>query len=234
MEGGPPIRRIPGRKAPAEYGITGGALRNLPLKLLLNRKQIFNAVLRLTYYPIRWKSVRIIPALKPKKDPHSSDSYRPISLLGTISKILESLLLTRINEHLVHNQVMDSDQFGFRSDNSTTLQLYRITELVTTAFNRNQTTVIVSLDLEKVFDKIRHEGLFLKMKETSFPPRLLKTIRSYLKDRRLHVMVNGTESSERTMLSGVPQGSTLGALLSTIYVMDIPKPEDQAERNLRR
>ncbi|KRT81504.1 hypothetical protein AMK59_5109, partial [Oryctes borbonicus] len=67
----------------------------------------------------RWKSARVIPVLKPKKDPHSPDSYRQISLLGTISKILESLLLARINEHLVDNHLTDSDQFGFRSDHST-------------------------------------------------------------------------------------------------------------------
>ncbi|KAI4460548.1 reverse transcriptase (rna-dependent dna polymerase) [Holotrichia oblita] len=70
---------------------------------------------------------------------------------------------------------------------------------------------------------IRHEGLLTKMKVAGFQPRILKTIRSYLKDRRFHTVVNGTESSERQMLSGVPQDSAL----FSIYVADIPKPTDR-------
>ncbi|GJQ83305.1 hypothetical protein Trydic_g8896 [Trypoxylus dichotomus] len=102
---------------------------------------------------------------KPKKDHHLPEGYRPISLLYPASKVLETLLLARINDHL------DDDQSRFISGYSSTSQLFRVTDHVTTAFNRKQITVMVSLDLEKAFDKFCHEGLLLKLKDCVFPAR---------------------------------------------------------------
>lgn len=55
-------------------------------------------------------------------------------------------------------------------------------------------TVIVSLDLEKAFDKICHERLLSEIRVAGFHPRTLKTIRSYLKDQRFRTVVNGKKS----------------------------------------
>ncbi|KRT86221.1 hypothetical protein AMK59_191 [Oryctes borbonicus] len=87
-----------------------------------------------------------------------------------------------------------------------------------------------SLYLEKSVDKIR-QSLLMKMKEANFPPMILKTIRSYLKDRRFHTIVNGVESSERAMVSGVPQGLVLAPVLFTMYIRDIPSIDDSRVLN---
>ncbi|GJQ70087.1 hypothetical protein Trydic_g22563 [Trypoxylus dichotomus] len=105
-------------------------------------------------------------------------SCRLISLLCTIIKVLETSLLAKISDYLDEHRLLDDDQFGFRSGHSTTLQLFRITDHVTTAFNRKQTAIMVSLDLEKALYKIRHEGLLLKIKDYGFPNGILKTIRT--------------------------------------------------------
>ncbi|GJQ65904.1 hypothetical protein Trydic_g4004 [Trypoxylus dichotomus] len=139
------IKRIPLHKSSGEDGIPNGALTNLSLKLLINLTTIFNG---LTCYPSGWKSARLVPVPKLMMDHHSPESYCLISLLCTISK------------------------FGFRSGNSTTSQLFRIMDCFTTAFNRKRTTVMVSLDLEKAFVKICHEGLLLKMYDCGFDVRI--------------------------------------------------------------
>ncbi|GJQ71212.1 hypothetical protein Trydic_g18457 [Trypoxylus dichotomus] len=79
--------------------------------------------------------------------------------------------------------MLDDVQFGFRLGHSTTSQLFRITDHVRTVLNRKQIAVMVSLDLE-VFDKIRNDGLPLKMKDCGLSPRILKTVRLYLQNRR--------------------------------------------------
>ncbi|GJQ86981.1 hypothetical protein Trydic_g13322, partial [Trypoxylus dichotomus] len=51
----------------------------------------------------------------------------------------------------------------------------------------------MSLDLEKAFDKIRYEGLLLKMKDCGFPARISKTVRTYLQNMRFHTVINSSE-----------------------------------------
>ncbi|GJQ66724.1 hypothetical protein Trydic_g4669 [Trypoxylus dichotomus] len=192
------IKGIPQRKTPGEDGIPSGAPRNLPLKLLVNLTTIFNAVLYLICYPSRWKCARIVPVPRSKKNHHSPEGYRPISLLCTISKVLETLLLTRISDNLNEHRLLDDDHLGFRSGHSTASQLFQITDHVTIAFNRKQIAVMVSLDLEMAFDKIRHERLLLKMKGCCFPARILKTVRTYLQNRSFNTVVNDNDSSARS------------------------------------
>jgi hypothetical protein len=60
------------------------------LKILL---YILNATLRLEYWPTNFKLAKIIMMLKPTKPPKDVASYRPISLLPIITKILEKLIL---------------------------------------------------------------------------------------------------------------------------------------------
>jgi hypothetical protein len=53
-------------------------------------------MLRLSYYPLTWKFSEIIMIPKPNKPPEKVTSYRPISLLPTLSKVFEKILLKRL------------------------------------------------------------------------------------------------------------------------------------------
>ena len=57
---------------------------------------IFNAILRIQYFPKPWKPAQIKMLPKPGKDPHQTASYRLISLLPVFSKILEKIIYGRI------------------------------------------------------------------------------------------------------------------------------------------
>ena len=71
-------------------------LKELPKEGLIKLLHIFNAVVRRSYWPTKFKSAQIIMVLKPGKDPTDVMSYRPISLLSTISKTLQKLLSRQI------------------------------------------------------------------------------------------------------------------------------------------
>jgi len=70
-------------------------LRELPKEGLSNLMYIFNAILRLEYWPKSFKIAQIIMISKPGESPMDVSSYRPVSLLRTNSKVLEKIILKK-------------------------------------------------------------------------------------------------------------------------------------------
>jgi hypothetical protein len=83
-------------------------------------------MLRLSYYPLLWKFAQIIMIPKPGKAIHDASSYRPISLLPTLSKIFDKLLLQLLRRVVDLPALLPEYQFGFRAGHSTVHQTHRI------------------------------------------------------------------------------------------------------------
>ena len=80
------------------------------------------------------------------------------------------------------------------SGNNTTLQLVKIVNDIRRNYNKNKVTVMVLLDIEKAFNRIRIDGLIYKMISSAYPSIIVRLIYSYLSNRTLRVTVNNTKS----------------------------------------
>ena len=111
------IKLLNSKKASGYDLITAKLLQELPGKALAAITHIYNAVTRLHYFSIQWKFVEIILILKPGKPPQET-TYRPISLLLVLSKLLERVILKRLQPLISDGNVIPKHQFRFRKRDS--------------------------------------------------------------------------------------------------------------------
>jgi len=157
---------------------------------------------------------------------HKKDSkldylnYRPISLLSVFSKIYEKLIYSRTYHFLCENKLINSKQFGFRSNHSTNHALLNITERIKALVDKGQYVCGIFIDLEKAFDTVNHKILCEKLKYYGLRGNVNKLFQSYLSNRKQFVSIKGFDSESKDLKCGVPQGSSLGPLLFLIYIND--------------
>lgn len=189
------IQKLKNSKCPGMDNINNRCLKRLSRKALVFLTFIFNSCISLNYFPLTWKHAKVIAIPKPNKDHSLSKNYRPISLLSSLSKIFEKVLLNRLNKHISDNEIIPASQFGFRSEHSTVHQLDRLVNNVKHNRDNKKSTGLVLLDNEKAFDTVWHGGLLYKMIALHFPPFLINLVRSFLKDRDFVVSVGTGVSS---------------------------------------
>jgi hypothetical protein len=115
---------------------------------------IFNACLKLCYLSKQWRHTTVIPIPKPGRENSYPSNYRPISLLSSISKILERIILRRLNAFISGHNVLPNHQFGFRTAHSTSRQLNRVVRHVKNRKAQGKSTEMLLLDVEKAFDSV--------------------------------------------------------------------------------
>jgi hypothetical protein len=142
-------------KAASRNGVPNWVLRHVPKRAITFLTKVFNAVLRRHYFPPARKHARLLPILKPGKDPTQPSSYRPITLLDSVGKLFEKILLSTVLREINERGLLRDEQFGFRSKHSTTLQLARLVERVNRNFDKRRLTGAVFMDVAKAFDTVR-------------------------------------------------------------------------------
>uniref|UniRef100_A0A2A4K8E7 Reverse transcriptase domain-containing protein n=1 Tax=Heliothis virescens TaxID=7102 RepID=A0A2A4K8E7_HELVI len=219
------IKQLGKKKAPGYDLITGEIMHHLPRKPIVLLTMIINAILRVHYYPKLWKISQICMIPKPGKPPTETSSYRPISLLPTISKLFEKIFLSRLKPVLDEENIIPNHQFGFRQNHSTVEQVHRVVNKIRQSLEKKEYCAAVFLDVQQAFDRVWHKGLLYKLK-TKLPNSYYMVLKSYLLDRKFQVKFSDEVSQLYDIKASVPQGSVLGPILYSIYTADLPDGGD--------
>ncbi len=171
-------------------------------------------------FPTCLKKANVVPLYK-KKDRTDPTNYRPVSLLNSLSKVIEKVIYNRIYQFM--DDKLCWNQFGFRPSHSTTdLMIYTV-ESICQQLDQKGFSIPLYFDLGKAFDTLPHTTLLQKLSYYGIRGVALELMTSYLSERSQTVVVNNTSSEPAKIDIGVPQGSILGPLLFIIYINDIQK-----------
>lgn len=181
---------------------------------------IVNSCIENGQFPGCWKTSHVLPLPK-VSCPSELKHLRPISILPTLSKVIERILEDQIREHVLSCQILPAFQSGYRKDYSCTTALLKVTDDILEASDRGELTALILLDYSKAFDRLNHDLLLAVLAYVGFDESAQVLIRSYLTGRRQAVKLNGALSSMIGVPCGVPQGSILGPLLFSIYTSQL-------------
>lgn len=184
---------------------------------------IINSSMSLGYVPKMFKLAVIKPLIKkPQLDASELANFRPISNLPFLSKILEKAVSSQLCSFLERNDICEDFQSGFRPYHSTETALIRVTNDLLLSSDRGCISLLVLLDLSAAFDTIDHNILLNRLHDyVGISGTALAWFKSYLTDRHQFVAVNNDVSDRSRVQYGVPQGSVLGPLLFTLYMLPL-------------
>ena len=220
------INNLKKRSAPGKDGITTEHLVYADTDNVLSRLvQIYLAIFSHNLVPQVLRVGVIIPILKkPTLDVSDFNNYRPITLCSVFAKLLELIILPE-------SEICDG-QYGYRKNKGTDFCSAMINDLVSVFNSQGSPVYICSLDAEKCFDSIWHDGLLYKLMPV-MPMAHWRLLFSWYKSLSALVRINGTDGPTFEISKGTRQGSILSPFIFNIFLNDLLLELEACECGLR-
>ncbi|PCD42255.1 hypothetical protein AU210_004785 [Fusarium oxysporum f. sp. radicis-cucumerinum] len=213
------IRGLQNNKAPGPYQVPNEAIK-LGMELLLPYFLLgFRACLNLSLHPTNFKDSIIVMLLKAGEEVDKPESYRPISLLSTVSKLCERILADMMLDVLKENpHFLLATQFGNKTTTEALQYLFRII-YGTWCSRSNDVVTILGLDMSSAYDNFYRQKLLQTLYDKDFPKWFVDIIGRVLSLRDATLRLPGIISERFGMNTGIPQGLPLSTVLFSLFLL---------------
>jgi len=198
------------KKAPGIDGITGGIYLRTFNTFPRLITAIYNQCQKRGCFPKKVEIAKIIPIIKPGKEKSMDPfKYRSISLLNMGGKVLEKLLISRINHHVYKHNLLTDRKFGFMSQKSTTDAAMEAKKIIQPVLENRGLVIMIILDVKGAFEAAWWPSILQALKYLGCRRNLYNLSKGYF-SHRTAVMFTNSVSIKRRMTKGCPQGFCCG------------------------
>lgn len=162
------------------------------------------------------------------RDPTDPKSYCPISLLNQDYKLFTALLIGRLNK--IITAYVHQDQAGFIPGRDILDNVYRTLEVIHYCkAQKMESTLLLSLDVEKAFDRIEHGFILSLLQRMNFGRKFLTALQTIYESPSASVKVNGHISTNFKITRGTYQGCPFSPLLFVLLIEPLAEALRRAE-----
>ncbi|CAM5107883.1 unnamed protein product [Natator depressus] len=181
---------------------------------------IFEMSWKMGEIPEEWKRANIVPIYK-KGNKDNPGNYRPVSLTSVPGKIMQQIIKQSICKYLEDNKVISNSEHGFVKNKSCQTKLIAFFDSVTSLVDGGEEVDVVYLDFSKAFDTVSHDLLINKLGNCNLDGAIIRWMQNWLENHSLRIVISGSQSCRKGIISGVPQSSVLDPVLFNIFINDL-------------
>jgi hypothetical protein len=217
--------------SPGLDGIPALALKSLSSNNIELVLKLYNCSLSLGHFPVTWKHGRTIVLRKPgKKDYSKARSFRPITMLPSIGKLMEKIIANRFRYLICQSfatthPMVPRCQFGFLPQRSCEQATAVLLDAIRNGWSRGLTTTVAFLDVRGAYDTVLHDQLLTTLSERQVPAELIRWLASFLRHRRSTLQIEG---HTKTYSHGTPPRIT--TVSHIVHPVQCQRPGDPRTR----
>ena len=212
------VKGLKNNKAVGNDDIPGEVYKYASHRLIAVLALFLSGCIQVKELPRQVMHVTVIPLLKCKtKDPSDINNYRPIAIATSISKVLEQVILARLQAFLF---TADS-QFGFKEGHGTDMAIFALKQTIEYYRCRDSPVFLCFLDAKKAFDRVNHWTLFRKLIEREAPLHIVQLLVFWYREQEFLVRWGSSKSATYRCINGIRQGGQLSPLLYNVYTDEL-------------
>lgn len=179
---------------------------------------LFNGLIQHGFVPTDFLKSTISPVIKDREgDLSTPNNYRGVTLSNLFAQLFERALRLKFGHYLGSDDL----QFGFKSQHSTSQAMYCLKSCVEYFTEKKSNVFAAFFDFTKVFDKISHHGLFLKLMNRNVPLCFLFLIIFWYMNMSYNCKWGKARSGSFDVFCGTKQGGVLSPDFFSLYINDL-------------